>query len=488
MDPIRSARRRLSGSVAGVLVGTLLVLGRGVAPSATAQAPAPWRQVYLPAVQDQASGVFLPDPEATLSATPTHAIERTPGATDPAPTASSAAPTATPSDLPTATPSPTPELRVDGPRVTTAHYDLWVEGLDGAEVGRLLEAAYPQWAAFFGSKPEGRLPAKIYADANAMKAGMAADGITYGGGGGYYHPGNRTFYAFAQPSAFFSRMLILHEGTHQFHYLAATGNRGYAGFWFGEGLAEHFGMHVWDGAELSMGMVPLISLEDYPAQALAEFDAKGRDLAALVADQGGFTRPSGWGLVSWLIDERPAGAAALFARLNAREEPPKAWTAVFGAISAADAAAYRLWLQGHQQPWREVWRAFEQRGDALVGSSGVNALAVRKVVTDSFAVSLEPLSGTLRAGLVLGFSDAQHFVVVQLLESRDVWAFRMTPGGWQWIGGGRAAERVGDRDQMSARRAAGGGWTAAVNGVDVLTVPDEGLLGLNVDGCAVAFR
>ncbi len=488
MDPIRSARRRLSGSVAGVLVGTLLVLGRGVAPSATAQAPAPWRQVYLPAVQDQASGVFLPDPETTLSATPTHAIERTPGATDPAPTASSAAPTATPSDLPTATPSPTPELRVDGPRVTTAHYDLWVEGLDGAEVGRLLEAAYPQWAAFFGSKPEGRLPAKIYADANAMKAGMAADGITYGGGGGYYHPGNRTFYAFAQPSAFFSRMLILHEGTHQFHYLAATGNRGYAGFWFGEGLAEHFGMHVWDGAELSMGTVPLISLEDYPAQALAEFDAKGRDLAALVADQGGFTRPSGWGLVSWLIDERPAGAAALFARLNAREEPPKAWTAVFGAISAADAAAYRLWLQGHQQPWREVWRAFEQRGDALVGSSGVNALAVRKVVTDSFAVSLEPLSGTLRAGLVLGFSDAQHFVVVQLLESRDVWAFRMTPGGWQWIGGGRAAERVGDRDQMSARRAAGGGWTAAVNGVDVLTVPDEGLLGLNVDGCAVAFR
>ena len=33
-----------------------------------------------------------------------------------------------------------------------------------------------------------------------------------------------------------------------------------------------------------------------------------------------------------------------------------------------------------------------------------------------------------------------------------------------------------------------GGWIAAVNGVDVLTVPDEGLPGLNVDGCTVEFR
>lgn len=484
MEHNRIARHLLPGSVAGLLVGALLILGRGAALPAVAQTPASWRHVYLPSAMNRTSGFF--EPEAPLSATPT--LERTPIATAPPPTATPAVQTTTPTVTATATPSPTSELRVDGPRVTTAHYDLWVEGLDGAEVGRLLEAAYPKWAAFFGSRPDGRLPAKIYASAEAMRAGMAADGLTYGGGGGYYHPGNRTFYAFVQPSAFFTRMLILHEGTHQFHYLAATENRGYAGFWFGEGLAEHFGMHRWDGASLAMGVIPAISLEDYPAQALAEFDAKGQDLAALVADQGGFTRPSGWGVVSWLIDERAVGAAALFARLNGREDPSRAWTEVFGAITAADAAAYRAWLLGHQQPWREVWRAFEQRGDALVGSSGVNALAVRKVVTDSFAVSLEPLSGALRAGLVLGFTDAQHFVVVQLLESRDVWAFRMTPGGWQWITGGRAADRVGDRDQMSARRAAGGGWTAAINGVDVLTVPDEGLLGLNVDGCAVAFR
>lgn len=437
--------------------------------------------------------------------------------------------TASPSSPPTATPTPwpttppatgtpppptaTPDVAVDGQRVTTAHYDLIVEpldgealdGLDGRVIGRLLEAAYPQLAAHFGAVPDGRLPGKIFASAAAMAAGMAADGLHYGGGGGYYHPANRTFYAFAQPSAYFTRMLILHEATHQFHYLSATGNWGYSGFWYGEGLAEHFGMHRWDGTTLATGVIPAISLEDYPAQALAEFDARDRDLAALVADRGGWSRPSGWGVVSWLLDERPAGAKALFARLDRRDDPVASWTAVFGPVTAADAAAYRAWLVRHPQPWREVWRAFEARGDVLVGRSGVNALAVRKApvdgspaaadgAADGLAVSLEPLSGPLRAGLVVGFTDAQHFVVVQLLASRDVWAFRMTPTGWQWLAGARAADPPPDadggpaRDGLAARRAERGGWTVAVNGADVITVPDEGLLGLNVDGCAVAFR
>lgn len=477
-----ATRREAGRTLLAVALGVAPVLvGCWGPPPALAQSAMDWRQVYLPLALARAEF------EAPSSATPepwSSATDRPPSAT-PGATVTSAA-------TATATPSPTAELRVDGPRVTTAHYDLWVEGLDGAEVGRLLEAAWPAWRDFFQAEPEGRLPAKVYANVEGMRAGMAADGLSYGGGGGYYHPGNRTFYAFVQPSAYFTRMLILHEATHQFHYLAATANLGYAGFWYGEGLAEHFGMHNWDGSRLETGVIPAISLEDYSAQALAELDAQGRDLASLVADKPGWTRASGWGLVSWLLDERAAGAAALFARLNAREDPSQAWAAVFGPPAMADAQAYRVWLSGHQQPWREVWRAFEQRGDALVGSSGVNALAVRKATAagrdEPLAVSLEPLSGPLRAGLVLGFSDAQHFVVVQLLQSRDVWVFRMTPAGWQWVTGGRAADRVGERDRLSARRAADGGWTAAINGVDVVTVPDEGLLGLNVDGCTVAFR
>lgn len=493
--------RRLSRRLACLTVGAAAIAAiagpigpgpREAGPSpAAAQAlpPAGPPRLYLPLALRLPSDWRTPPP----SVTPLAALPRTatPGATaspSPAPTQPAPATATAPAPTPSPVPSATAWAQVDGPRVTTAHYDLWVEGLDGAEVGRLLEAAYPRWASFFGREPEGRLPAKIYATAEAMAAGMAADGIRYGGGGGYYHPGNRTFYAFVQPSAYFSRMLILHEGTHQFHYLAATENRGYAGFWYGEGLAEHFGMHNWDGTRLRQGVVPAISLEDYPAQALAEFDAKGRDLAALVADQGGWTRPSGWGLVSWLLDERPAGAADLFARLNAREAPPVAWEAVFGPIGAADAAAYRAWLTGHQQPWQEVWRAFEERGEALIGSSGVNALAVRKAPVDRLAVSLQPLSGNLRAGLVLGYTDPQHFVVLQLLAGRDLWAFRMTPGGWQWLSGGRAADPPpGAPDRLAARRAPEGGWIASVNGVDVLTVPDEGLPGLNVDGCTVAF-
>lgn len=510
------ARTRPLGRTAAVLVraailAAVLSHGRGAATSAQREVE-PASRLWLPLAARGADARDLPpastaQPTARRSATPS-----------PPPT-STASPTGTPTSAPVATAAPTapptPAVAVDGSRVTTAHYDLVVDGLDGADIGRMLETAFPQWSAFFGRAPAGRLPGKIFGTLDGMKAAMAADGITYGGGGGYYHPANRTFYAFAQPSAFFTRMLILHEATHQFHFLAATGNQGYSGFWYGEGLAEHFGMHNWDGTRLSTGIVPAISLEDYPAQALAEFDAHDRDLGALVADRGGWTRASGWGVVSWLIDERPAGAKALFDRLNRREDLVASWAAAFGPMSDVDAAAYRSWLTRHQQPWREVWRAVEQRGDVLVAASGVNALAVRKAALDAplagnarpplgaatidvapapLAVSLEPRDGPLRAGIVVGFVDAQHFVVVQLLASRDIWAFRMTPAGWQWLTGARAPDpdpdRAGGRDVLEARPADGGagGWTVAVNGADIVTVPDEGLAGINVDGCTVAFR
>ena len=424
----------------------------------------------------------LAGPGATPSATSTGPATATRIAS------ASATPTATTAAQASPTPPPTPRVQVEGNEVRSEHYALHVEVLDGQEIGYLLEALHPQLTAHFGAAPAEILRGGIYADRPAYVAALAADGIQDPGGGGYYSPQTRKFYLFVQPSEHYSRQLTIHEATHQFHYLVATDNRGASGGWYVEGLAEYFGMHVWDGERLETGVVPLVTLEDYPAQALARFDARGQDLAALIADRGDWARPPGWALVHFLVHTRPDEAKALFDRLDRREDPTTAWEAVFGSADAVWAAAYRAWLVDHQQPWREVWRAFQQWGDALEGKSGVNALALLKATPERLAVEIEPVSGALRAGLVFGFQSSGDFHLFQVLADGRVWVLRYAEGQWTFLLQGQAAAPGPNGRHHLAIERVDDGLRLLANGVEVTRLTAEGQWGLNVDGCQVRFR
>jgi hypothetical protein len=56
-----------------------------------------------------------------------------------------------------------------------------------------------------------------------------------------------------QPSDYYRRHLLLHEGTHWFLWKFHGGN---GPPWFSEGTCEQFGTHVWDGEKLTMGVIP----------------------------------------------------------------------------------------------------------------------------------------------------------------------------------------------------------------------------------------
>jgi hypothetical protein len=493
-DPARQpAGRRLQALAAGLalllLTSTSVTISRAQEPQ-----PEPAIRLFLPSVwlNTELSALAPPrvlppvgqaTPTAGGPATATNAATQP---STPAPTPSSTTPS--PTLPPTPTLAPTPIIEVEGNRVRTPHYDLRVEGTDGREIGLLLEALHPQLSEHFGQAPEERLVGEIYANRTDYVAGLAADGIGDPGGGGYYEPRTRKFYLFVQPSEHFTRQLTIHEATHQFHYLAATDNRGASGGWYIEGLAEYFGMHVWDGQRLLTGTVPWVTLEDYPAQALERFDALGQDLAALIADRGNWARPPGWALVHFLMHTRPTEAMALFDRLNRRENPSEAWEAVFGPADEAWAADYRAWLIEHQQPGREIWRAFQQWGDAIEGKSGVNAMAVLKETPQRVAVEIEPVEGNLRAGLVFGYRAPNDFHLFQVLEDGQVWVIRYRDNQWIFLHMGRvAAPGPSGLHKLAVEQIAGGARLLA-NGVPVMELEVEGLVGLNVDGCKVLFH
>lgn len=380
-----------------------------------------------------------------------------------------------------APPEPRPE------DLRTAHYDLHVEGLDPADTGALLEALYVHLAKHFsGRGPDGPLRVEVYSTAERWQTALKATGETAPEAGGYYSPGTRKATLFVQPSEYYTRQLILHEATHQFHFLAATDNRTPAGPWYTEGLAEYFGLHNWDGRTLAVGVVPAISLEDYPARALEHLEAMKWNLEGLISGKVPSERPEAWALVHFLIGSRPEAFRKLAGLLDRGQNVTWAWKQAVGAVTPGFVQEFRAWIESHQQPWRVVWTGWQARGEALEGSSATNAIAVLKESGDTLEAELKGMASATKAGLVFGFQSAEDFHLVQIVDGGQGRVVRREKGGWTVL---RTANvPVTDAFPRVAVSCKDGKTTCTINGAPLGEYAAPGALGLNVDSGRVEFR
>lgn len=454
--------------------------------------------IHLPLVMNTAARADFA-PGVPISPSPTMPGATTsPGATT-TPTTPTLEPTLEPTPDPTAT-SPPPPIEIEGDWVRTPHYALLSPSpaVDKLDLGRMMEQFYDQATAYFGAEPDladtERLVGKIYADAAAYRAGLIADGIfgDPGGSGGYYDPGGGVFYLFIQPSRHFTRMLTLHEATHQLQHRAG-GCRSPG--WWTEGEAELLGMHTWDGETLHIARQPLISLEDYPERALEAFRAKGGDVGYLTRGEGGWSYREAWALAAFAHDAYPAEAGRLRARYCAGDDAATGWAEAFGGpFTPALTAEYEAWLMANQEPWEWIYNEFEPHGErAFRGRSDVNAIAVTKVRPMELTVELEPVSGSLRAGILVGYHDPSDFVMLRLYADRRLEVIRVSPGwSWSWLLVTTAPTPApGLMDRMSAA-VVDGAIEITMNGERVITLDGardvEGRFGLNLEGCEVVMR
>ena len=367
----------------------------------------------------------------------------------------------------------------------TEHYDVRAAGPDAEEVGRMLESLHAELTRWFDASPEERLELEIFADREDYRQAILGDGQPFAGGGGYYAPGTKKVYLYRQPSVYFTRQLILHEATHQFHLIVATENRMPTAAWYVEGLAEFFGMHCWNGSALECGVVPAVTLEDYPARALEAFDECGGDLGKIVSGRMPASRPLSWSLVHFLMHRDPHRFKALGKRLDRDQAPLSAWHTVFGQITPELAAEYRRWVAGHQQPWSVVWTAWQARGETIEGDSHVVGIAVLKNTPRRLEAELELVDGNLKAGLVFGYRSPDDFHLLEVLAGGRAWIVRRSSGGWTTLvseavppAKGRPVVALGRRHDRV---------TLLVNGEEFHTLEAPGQVGLSVDGCRVRF-
>ena len=137
--------------------------------------------------------------------------------------------------------------------------------LSGAEIDQLpaiFEQAFPQWCQYFKIKEDEHADWHMIGflmkdKARFVKAGLLppklppfAHGFSWG----------TVLWMYEQPSEYYRRHLLLHEGTHGFMN-SLLGNCGPT--WYMEGMAEYLATHRWHDGRLRLGYLPQ-SREEVP--------------------------------------------------------------------------------------------------------------------------------------------------------------------------------------------------------------------------------
>jgi hypothetical protein len=151
------------------------------------------------------------------------------------------------------------ELAARGIRLLRGeHVDLYTDlpaQPEIEELPRVFDAAVPQWASYFGIDPARTKPWRVSVCLAADPGRFAPSGLWPQDLPRFLHGYARQgeCWLHAQESAYYTRHLLLHEGTHAF-MLAWLGSLGPAGY--AEGMAELFGTHRWEEGTLQTRVVP----------------------------------------------------------------------------------------------------------------------------------------------------------------------------------------------------------------------------------------
>jgi len=122
---------------------------------------------------------------------------------------------------------------------------------DIAEFPRVFEKAIRHWCEFFDIPPDDvddwKMTAFVIKNKQAFIDSKILTGQLPAFASGFQK--GSQIWMFVQPGEYYTRHLLLHEGTHAFmeRFL-----RGYGAPWYSEGMAELLAVHRWDGEELTM--------------------------------------------------------------------------------------------------------------------------------------------------------------------------------------------------------------------------------------------
>jgi hypothetical protein len=382
-----------------------------------------------------------------------------------------------------------------GQNIEGKYYQLYHEGSRGEAEStlRFLDLAYGHYKTFFKAAPKldksTKLRVCFYKNKKTWAAGIAADGTKAPNAGGYYWPTSKTAYLYQQATEYYTRVLLIHEAAHQFHYLSCTQNKNLKAGWYTEGVAEHLAYHFWDGENLKLGVAAL-SLKDYPGEALKDLTAKKITLKELI--EGKSHRALGSMLVRFFVSNKPyvKRFQSLRVALDSGKDGTKAFIGIMGDPDKLQ-KPFVKWLKSAQAKWVYIYNEWEQiAGDKFYGHSKNTMSLCRLAGEATFLESKlkRPVGGRWQAGLLLSFDNSEYTVAL-LDESGTLRVNKLKDGKWQRLAEHKLLKKpkAGQSILFQAKRS-GKTVTLTVNSKRIgkfkLT---GGHMGLALDGCQPRF-
>lgn len=380
--------------------------------------------------------------------------------------------------------------------VQTEHYALRYEGLqtEAEAYGQVLEAAWEQLADYFGAKPRLRKREKLliefYASQQSWETALQADEVPLPEGhGGCYWTETRKVYLYRQPTPYYTRQLLLHEACHQFHYLARTNNSDVPQKWYVEGLAEYLAHHTWDGQRLELGVLPMVTLKDSAADALASLGDGEPSLAELVSSND-YGYADYWAVVRFLHTVKNGRLRKRFAKLAKQLDQgggPGAFSASLGAPEALQ-DAFIAWLQTEQQPMLHVFDLWEDIGkERLRGNAEVvSVCAFKRPLQQVQCRVARPEGEFWRVGLLLDYTPDDWTVGFATSNGR-LKVHRMRNGAWEFL----LDEPLPVQAEYHFRAVRQGGQVVLeVQGGSFgpFALNEQGLMGVALDKATVVFE
>lgn len=340
--------------------------------------------------------------------------------------------------------------------IRTEHYDLYCEGPNAEEYGRLLEQLHAQLKDFFGGAPDERMRVRMLADPTSYIAALKAVGVETASGlafsNGVYYTGLKTAFVKRRPSLWLTSADLIHECTHQFQCLTTTKGRNWpSSRYYSEGLARYFEFRYrWDGTALQATTLDL----PYPEKVQRALDRfrseRNRDIRNIVTDPGYGDPTKGPGdmdedeaylFVRFLTENSPAEFHALAARLDQCEPAGTAWDEILGRSALHLNGKYENWLAEHLGPL-----PFEVGGGCWVPAAGwiegtiepveraerTSALMSIRAKSEMATMQIRRIAPAADAGVLIGVTPNGPVWLVQVASDGQIGVLKCDNDARKW--------------------------------------------------------